>query len=137
MNIFTRITGVFLAVGLAICIMGQTGCPYTPSGPTTENEPTPDDVVTVKEIKVNESFDITLVSNPTTGYSWEVDFDGEYLTLVNAEYIPEQPELTGSGGVEKFTFTGLKVGTTEIMTNYKRPWEEESIKTEVFKVTIE
>ncbi|MBC8231330.1 protease inhibitor I42 family protein [bacterium] len=129
MNIFKQTIGGFLVAGLAICFMGQLGCPNIPS------KPTPDD--NVKEIKVNESFDITLVSNPTTGYSWEVDFDGEYLTLVNAEYIPEQPELTGSGGVEKFTFTGLKSGTTEIMTNYKRPWEEESIKTEVVKVTIE
>jgi len=131
MNIFKQTIGVFLVVGLAICIMGQTGCPYTPSEPTT------DESEKVKEIKVNESFVIELISNPTTGYSWEVDFDGEYLTLVNAEYIPEQPESTGSGGVEKFTFTGLKVGTTEVMMNYKRPWEEESIKTEVFKVTIE
>ena len=131
MNIFKQTIGVFLVVGLAICLMGQLGCPNIPS------KPTPDENGTVKEIKVNESFVITLVSNPTTGYSWEVDFDGEYLTLVKAEYIPDQPELTGSGGVEKFTFTGLKVGTTEITMNYKRPWEEESIKTQVVKVTIE
>ena len=130
MNIFTRIIGAFFVAGLAICLMGQLGCPTMPVVPPVENGKT-------QKIKVNESFDIKLVSNATTGYSWEVTFDGEYLTLANAEYIPDQPELTGSGGVEKFTFTGLKAGTTEITMNYKRPWEDESIETKVFEVTIE
>ena len=130
MNTFTRIMGMFLVVGLAICLMGQLGCPSTPFIPPIEN-------VTVKKIKVNESFVIELKSNPTTGYSWNADFDKEYLSLAEPEYVPDQPELIGSGGVEKFTFTGFKAGTTEITMNYKRPWEEESIETRVFKVTIE
>jgi predicted secreted protein len=98
MNIFIRIMGMFLVVGLVICVMGQSGCPPIPSEPTTNGN------VTVKKIKVNESFVIELKSNPTTGYSWKADFDEEYLSLAEPEYIPNQPELIGSGGVEKFTF---------------------------------
>ncbi len=131
MNIFTRIIGVFLVVGLAMCLMGQLGCPTIPSKSTT------DENVTFRKIKVNESFVITLKSNPTTGYRWEADFDEEFLSLDKSEYIPDLPERIGSGGIETFTFTGLKIGTTGITMNYKRSWEEESIKTEVFKVTIE
>ena len=129
MNIFTHIIGMFLVVGLAICIMGQAGCPLMPVEPPVEN-------VTVKKIKVNESFVIELKSNPTTGYSWKADFDENFLSLVKSEYVPDSPELIGSGGVEKFTFTSLKQGTTTITMNYKRPWEEASIETQVFKVTI-
>jgi len=81
MNIFKQTIGVFLVAGLAICIMGQSGCPYIPS------KPTPDENGTVKEIKVNESFVIKLVSNPTTGYSWKAAFDEEFLALVKSEYI--------------------------------------------------
>jgi inhibitor of cysteine peptidase len=131
MKIFKQIIGMCLVVGLAICLMGQLGCPTIPSGPTNGEN------VTTQEIKVNQSFMIALESNPTTGYSWEADFDQEYLSLAEPEYITDQPEMIGSGGVEKFTFTGLKAGVTEITMNYKRPWEEKSIETQVFKVTIE
>jgi len=131
MNIFERTIGVFFVVGLAICLMGQLGCPTTPS------QPPPDDDETVKKIKVSESFVIELTSNPTTGYRWEADFDDELISLDKSEYIPDLPELIGSGGVEKFTFTGLKAGTTEITMNYKRPWEDESIETKIFEITIE
>jgi predicted secreted protein len=130
MNIFKQTVEVFLVAGLAICLMGQLGCPPMPSEPPAENGK-------IQKIKVDESFDITLVSNATTGYSWEANFDEEFLALVQSEYIPDKPELIGSGGVEKFTFTGLKVGTTEITMNYRRPWEEVSIETQVFTVIIE
>jgi len=130
MSIFTGIMGMFLVVGLAICMMGQAGCPLMPVEPPSEN-------VEVKKIKVNESFVIELKSNPTTGYSWKADFDENFLSLVKSESVPDSPELIGSGGIEKFTFTGLKAGTTEITMNYKRSWEEESIETPVFKVIIE
>lgn len=129
MSIFIRLK-VFLVAVLAICIMGQLGCLYTPFEPTTGS-------VKVKNIKVNESFVITLKSNPTTGYSWNADFDENFLSLVLQEYVPDNENLVGSGGVEKFTFTGLEAGTTAITMNYKRPWEEESIETQIFTVNIE
>ena len=133
MNIFKRTIEVFLVAGLAMCLMGQLGCPPMPFESTT----TTNENVTFRKIKVNESFIIKLKSNPTTGYRWEADFDEDFLSLDKSEYVPDLPERIGSGGIEKFTFTGLKAGTTGITMNYKRSWEEESIKTEVFKVTIE
>src|SRR5512137_1699432 len=52
------------------------------------SKPSNDDVIDEEKLgaddtiqaKLNEPFNITLDSNPTTGYSWTIDFDHEYLS---------------------------------------------------------
>lgn len=86
---------------------------------------------------VHDFFTIALESNPTTGYRWEVDFDSQYLQLMGEEYKTHiQEQVVGAGGKEIFTFQALRAGETEITFSYLRPWEEEVIKKEVFKITI-
>jgi predicted secreted protein len=73
--------------------------------------------------KLNQPFNITLDSNPTTGYSWTVDFDSRFLKQENESYIGSQPGLIGSGGQQLFTFTPIRAGNTTVSAVYKRPWE--------------
>lgn len=89
------------------------------------------------ETEVDENFTITLESNPTTGYQWEVNFEPEYLQLVDKKYIPpEEQQLVGAGGQETFTFLPLQSGETQITFLYKRRWEEKEIKRFVYEVII-
>jgi len=87
--------------------------------------------------KVGEEFDITLASNPTTGYLWEAEYDGAYLELEGKEYTPMESPLVGSGGSDKFTFHPLKEGEAKITFKYQRSWEEQPIETKIYLVTIE
>jgi len=82
---------------------------------------------------------IALGSNPSTGYSWEADFDDAILELVEetfelGEYAKQG--LLGAGGTELFRFKGISSGKTEVTFKYKRPWETETLDTKVFTVEV-
>ena len=82
---------------------------------------------------------IALESNPTTGYSWEANYDETMLALVEETYeLGEYARqgVVGAGGTEFFRFRALQSGESEIIMVYKRPWEEEVLGQKVFTVDI-
>lgn len=82
---------------------------------------------TIVQTSVNEEFEVTLDSNPSTGYQWQVrNIDATIAELVNDEYIPPESGLVGAPGKQVFTFEALKEGKTTIELEYVRPWEPES-----------
>ena len=78
---------------------------------------------------VGSKIEITLCSNPTTGFDWdEVQIaDTSALKLVNRELLapgsPDNPPAPGTAGKEVFTFKALKQGTGTAKIEYSRPWE--------------
>jgi|GEM_PF-1416985 len=91
------------------------------------------------ETKNGDNFSIDLAANPTTGYEWQVDFDSDYIQLVNEEYTesPHPPEMVGVGGISTFIFKALKAGETEIEFSYLRSWEDKPpIEEKVYTIVI-
>lgn len=90
------------------------------------------------EVKIGESFMITLESNPTTGYKWESGFDQNLLKLMKSEFKQDasKPGMVGVGGREQFTFAGLKAGDAQVKMTYKRPWEQQSADAKVLTFTV-
>ena len=94
------------------------------------------------KVDVNQEFVIPLVSNPTTGYSWQASYDESMLELVEKSYeqgVAAKQGVVGAGGTELFRFrTLVEMGQTEITLVYKRPLEEPSPQdvTKVFTVNI-
>ncbi len=94
----------------------------------------PEDTIKTKK---GDAFSIYLESNPTTGYSWQSQFDSSYVQLIDSSYTPSQPNLIGGGGKEAFEFLALQSGETEITFSYMRPWESQPpLETRVFKIII-
>lgn len=92
-------------------------------------------------IGINKEFIIliALESNPTTGYSWEANYDETMLELVEETYEPgeyAQQGVVGAGGTELFRFRALESGEIEITMVYKRPWEAEVLDQKVFTIDI-
>ena len=87
-----------------------------------------------------DEFSITLESNPTTGYSWQLaqPLDEEMVKLVSSEYVPSRTDLVGAGGEEKWTFLALNKGVVRIVLKYVRPWEKDKppAKEKTFLVRI-
>jgi inhibitor of cysteine peptidase len=81
-----------------------------------------DSCTTVRQ-DVGSEFEIRLAGNPTTGYSWNLTVPGG-LSLTGEEYIPTYPagRMTGSGGIQVFSFTALQAGEQAIRGEYRRPW---------------
>jgi len=81
-----------------------------------------------KEIVGGQTLVVTLVSNPTTGYRWEVaEADKAILRQVGAAEFkssaPSNPPLVGAGGTETFRFETNGAGTTTLKMIYRRSWE--------------
>lgn len=85
--------------------------------------------------KAGEIITITTETNPSTGYSWTEPVVSEGLTIVGTDsYSDAEPGLVGAGGFCYWNVTAEKAGTYTFTTEYKRPWETESIST--IKVTL-
>lgn len=82
-----------------------------------------DTPVTVKE---GQTLELELESNPTTGYIWEVAFpvNKDILRQERENEFVSRSDLIGAGGVQIFYFKGIKKGKTELVFEYRRPWEK-------------
>ena len=85
--------------------------------------------------KVGDVITITTQTNPSTGYSWTEPVVSEGLKIVGTGgYSDAEPGLVGAGGFRYWNITAEEAGTYTFTTEYKRPWETESIST--IKVTL-
>jgi inhibitor of cysteine peptidase len=90
--------------------------------------------ITVIQAELNKPFNITLESNPTTGYAWTVDFNDKMLIGGEKSYSASRPGIVGGSGQQVFVFTPIQEGQTEISAVYKRPWEESAAEERTFRV---
>ncbi|MCM8790478.1 MAG: protease inhibitor I42 family protein [Candidatus Omnitrophica bacterium] len=81
---------------------------------------------------------ITLLSNATTGYSWQVisPTDTKILRKYYSVYNPAAAGLVGAPGQQIFTFRAIAPGTAVIKLVYLRPWEGLQKDSKPFSVTI-
>lgn len=107
-----------------------------------------------EEVNVNEDDDgsqveleqgqilvITLESNPTTGYSWEVvETQASILEQMGeAEFKQSEtgePPLVGAGGWEIFRFKAVSAGQMTLKLGYQRPWEEGVAPLKSFSIQV-
>lgn len=75
-----------------------------------------------------KEFIITLQSNITTGYQWQLAkaVDKEYVILTGLRYVTKKAKRIGGGGKEEWTFKAVKPGKTAISFVYVRPWEKKA-----------
>jgi len=112
-------------------------CPLEPYATTADN-------VLINQGKqlsatVGQKFTITLESNQTTGYQWQLakPLDESIVKLVGSEYEAPKSGLVGQGGREVWTFEAVSQGITQIAMKYARPWESTPpAQEQLFSVTV-
>ena len=83
-----------------------------------------------------EIFAISLESSPTTGYTWNPEFDPNLISLLSPpQFVPDSSAIGGSGK-ETFKFSAKGQGETKIIMKYQREWETTALETKIFKVSI-
>jgi predicted secreted protein len=129
---------------LISCVaLSSTSTPTSlpPPAPETPNAlPDPTDPTQLIVVKAGETFDIVLPSNSSTGYRWKLvgELDENMVQLVGQDYIPQQPVMPGSGGVDIWTFSAVSVGDTTIVLGYYPPSSEtEPDETVTFSIHVE
>jgi predicted secreted protein len=92
--------------------------------------------------KTHPGYVVQLDSNPTTGYSWQVEaYDPALITIKKHEYIAPKRSIAGEGGHELWWFVATPVALekvpqkTIIKMIYVRPWEwKRGVKVPEFNV---
>lgn len=78
------------------------------------------------ELSVGEEVTVRLPSNVTTGFSWELVDAGGLTQVGEPKYEePQASQSVGAGGTQVFTFTAKRVGSGELLLEYRRPWEKD------------
>jgi len=83
-------------------------------------------VSTEVEVAVDGSLEVTLCSNPTTGFQWTESAqisDRTILKQTDHKFVPPGGDIPGAAGQEVWTFETLKEGTCTVSMEYSRPWE--------------
>ena len=138
-----------IAIILGITLIAGFACGSKSETPTLTPTPTPNEVNvdasfngSETALAIGELFIVTLDSNKTTGYSWNLSAISNTSVIAkagDAEYInptPTDPLITGQGGQEVWTFEALAAGTATISMKYIRPWEAEAEPAETFEITV-
>jgi inhibitor of cysteine peptidase len=92
-------------------------------------------------LKPLEEAIVSLPSNPTTGYSWEMVAQGvdTAVVVVSKEFrtTAGASGSIGAGGLEHFRLRLLKAGRFTVTFVYQRPWKKDQEPERIFRVTLE
>jgi predicted secreted protein/N-acetylneuraminic acid mutarotase len=94
------------------------------------------------ELELGKLLVVTLESNPSTGYRWELLNNNESILkqFGQAEYKPadtSEPPIVGAGGWEIFRFKAVNAGQMTLELIYHRSWEDaEPLKTFSIQVIV-
>lgn len=79
------------------------------------------------EVPACGEFSITLESNKTTGFGWDISkpLDEKTVVFLSSEYVASGSALAGAPGREIWTFRACSPGKTSISFKYVRPWEKD------------
>lgn len=129
-----------LAGGAAACTNGDSDATELPDKLSVDASHTG----TTVEIAAGGSLTVTLDSNVTTGFQWQLvgNTDEAVLTLEDHQYQASeeaQAGVVGAGGQEVWTFKAVGSGESTIDLEYSQPWEDgmNAVGTFVLTVVVE
>ncbi len=86
---------------------------------------------------LDDPFEIQLVSNASTGYSWSVvSYDSTVIQQVGEKSYEADNDKVGSAGLSIFNFKTVGEGETTLTLVYKRNWEEHALHDKTFEMKI-
>ena len=125
----------WLLIGLiATVLLAITACSSLPNEVSLNESSSGKQV----DVFVGGSFTVTLDSNATTGYSWELKeiSDTGILEKTDNKYVAPTSSLMGAGGKEVWTFKALAPGTTTLSMEYSQPWAGGQKAAKNFTLTV-
>lgn len=89
------------------------------------------------ELKEGQVLVISLESNPSTGYGWEVE-EADETILRQTGRIEFEPEshLLGAPGKQILRFEAVAAGQTTLRLVYRRPWEKDVKPARTFSLQV-
>jgi len=99
---------------------------------------TEEDSGRVLQIRQGTRFTISLASNLSTGYGWEIyDMDAHVLAQVGEPEYIRKSLLKGAGETTVLTFESLKAGDTRLVLVYRQPFEPDIPPEKTFSIELQ
>ena len=96
-----------------------------------------DDSGTTVNLGIDDPFEIELVGNASTGYSWQVmPYDSTVIKQVGEPEFKSKDDRVGSSGLITFKFQTIADGQTDLILVYSRKWEENKPPAKTFSMKI-
>lgn len=113
---------MFRLAPLAVAALFITGCSHHGAGSMILSS---EDQCPVT-LDMNQQLILTLPSNPTTGFRWELRDAAEAIleSLGPEVYQSGNEHLIGSGGQSTWRFQAREYGEGRLLLTYQRPWED-------------
>lgn len=133
-----------LLLVVAGCAAKHTATATSPPPRATPPHAKPSVIVTDSDannpvqLRVGQTLQVRLASNPTTGYSWSVQQVPAELQLGQSVYATgsQNKNVAGAGGYQTIDFAGKIPGKAELKLEYRRPWEKDAPPAKTFSVTV-
>lgn len=124
----------FVWLCAAVLAVSIGGC-LTPLADIYLDESTDGSTVTAS---VSTLIVVTLASNGSTGYQWELtQLDTSVLENTADTYLPPAIAIPGAPGSERWEFVARAAGTTTLRLEYRRPGEGQEVDpADTFEVTV-
>jgi len=119
-----RLVVVMAAVSLMCLLLVVTGC-----SKEAEEQVVTKEMKQSFDLETGQHVDVTLESNPSTGYSWQVaqSPDSKMVELVSNHFVePSDGDMVGAPGEEVWQFKAVGAGTTTMVLEYAQAWDTET-----------
>ncbi|MBT4530467.1 MAG: protease inhibitor I42 family protein [Phycisphaerae bacterium] len=82
-------------------------------------------------------FEIVLPSNPTTGYTWELQIDNPKVVKdISKVFIADRSKRVGVGGNTKWSLQAGDTGKATVDFMYQKSWEKDTPPTRTVTFTV-
>jgi predicted secreted protein len=107
-----------------VCVLALSSCKQNGPRPVADHTVSGSDLPGKVTARVGESIDLVLGSNPSTGYSWHMDWAPKaVLTKLGDGYEAVGEQKPGSGGVQHYVFKAAQPGRAVVTVQYGRWWQ--------------
>jgi len=122
-------------IGVIVLCFGLVGCSSGPMEVAVDGSYSGKTI----DLGVGGVLLVTLDSNATTGFEWELTKNsnkGVLETVGNKYEAPKETGMVGAPGKEVWNFNGLTKGKSTITMEYSQPWDGGTKAAEAFTLTV-
>lgn len=122
----SRVVATLLVLSTAM--FAACGSDADPAQGNRTIELTAADTGSTLSVRPGDEIVVTLESNATTGFAWQMQTEpaSEILDIATSEYLAPDTELVGAGGEEVWRFVATGEGTTRVAMRYARSFSGET-----------
>lgn len=127
-----------LCLTLAVALLASSGISAAPQPPVfPQVNLSEKDNGRQIELDPSQALELSLESNPSTGYGWQVDGMDSKVLRQSGDEFKATSDKVGAPGMQVLRFEGTTKGLTTLKLSYRRPWEKGVKPLKSFSVAVQ